>query len=305
MTESFGPYAVELKNLDKAMYPDCGVTKGDVVDYYRQVSDLMLPWLEDRVLTMQRFPDGIDREGFFQKNIPDYFPRWFTRQTVATSGGKQQVPVCNNLASLVYLANQGSLTQHVWLSRLGRIHYPDQMIFDLDPPDSDFEVVRRAAFDCLEIMDLLSLPAGIKTTGSRGLHVVIPLRRQQDFDTVRAFAGDCARLLVAKYPDRYTVEQRIDQRGGKLYLDVQRNAYGQTAVAPFSLRAREGAPVATPIRRRALHNPELHARSYTLNNIHRYLGQTGNPWHGLRRHARGLSQARKKLDKLLSSEVET
>ncbi|MEJ2531326.1 MAG: non-homologous end-joining DNA ligase [Halioglobus sp.] len=300
MTETFGPYALELKNLDKVLYPDSGITKGDVIDYYRRIADLMVPWLKGRVLTMQRFPDGIHAEGFFQKNMPAYFPDWFTRRTVEVSDGKQQVPVCNNLASLVYVANQGSITQHVWLSRLDRIHHPDQMIFDLDPPGDDFEPVRRGARDCLELLEELSLAAGIKTTGSRGLHVVTPLRRQHDFDAVRAFARDCARLLVARYPDRYTIEQRIDRREGKLYLDVQRNAYGQTAVAPFSLRAADGAPVATPIPRRTLDDPGLNSRSYRLDNIHRFLGQIGDPWNGLRRHASGLAPARRKLDSLLA-----
>jgi bifunctional non-homologous end joining protein LigD len=213
------------------------------------------------------------------------------------------VPICSNLASLIYVANQASVTQHVWLSQIDRIHHPDQMIFDLDPPDDDFQAVRRAAQDCLELLDELSLPAGIKTTGSRGLHVVIPLRRQEDFDAVRAFARDCARVLVARHPENYTLEQRIDQREGRLYLDVQRNAYGQTAVAPFSLRALQGAPVATPIPRRLLDDPDLHSRAYTLDNIHRFIGQVGNPWHGLRRHACGLSPARKKLDRLRSSRL--
>ena len=300
MLKRFGPYTVELKNLDKVMYPESGFTKDDVIGYYQKVGNLMTPWLSDRVLTMQRFPDGIGKQGFFQKNFPDHFPSWFTHRTVEVSDGKQQVPVCNNLASLVYIANQGSITQHVWLSRLSRIHHPDQMIFDLDPPDDDFEVVRRAALDCLEVLDALSLPAGVKTTGSRGLHIVTPLRRQEHFDTVREFARDCARLMVARHPDRYTLEQRIDRRDGKLYLDVQRNAYGQTAVAPYSLRAREDAPVATPIPRRALDNPDLHSRSYTLESIHRYLAQSGNPWQDLRRRSCGLTPARKKLDRMLS-----
>lgn len=300
MAARFGPYTVELKNLDKVLYPDAGITKGDVIEYYRWIADLMLPWLHDRVLTLERFPDGIQAEGFIQKNIPDYFPSWFTRRTVEASDGDQDVPVCSNLASLVYVANQGSITQHVWLSRLDRRHHPDQMIFDLDPPGEDFEEVRRAAVDCLEVLDALDLSAGIKTTGSRGLHVTVPLRRQEGFDTVRSFARDCARLLVTRHPDRFTLEQRIDQREGKLYLDIQRNAYGQTVVAPYSLRAREGAPVAMPIARRALDDPALHARVYTLGNIHRYLRQTANPWQDLRRHARSLAPARKKLDRLLS-----
>ncbi len=303
MRQQFGSYEVELSNTDKVLFPDCGITKGEVIDYYREVSRLMLPWLRDRVVTMQRFPDGLGKEGFFQKQVPDYFPDWFTRRTVDVADGTQQVPVCDNLASLVYLANQASITQHVWLSRVERIHHPDQMVFDLDPPGEDFDTVRQAALDCLALLDELSLHAGVKTTGSRGLHVLVPLRRREDFDTVREFARDCARVLVARQPARYTLEQRKDRRGGRLYLDVQRNAYGQTAVAPFSLRAIAGAPVAAPIPREKLEDSRLHARSYTLRNIQRYWGEVGNPWRHLRRRARTLAGARKTLDALLQNQA--
>lgn len=301
MKQQFGPYSVEIGNREKVFYPGDGITKGDVIDYYRRVADRLIPHLKDRPVTLERYPDGIDEEGFIQKKFPDYFPDWFDRKRVATEQGQQTVPVCNNLASLVYLANQGSVTQHVWLSRVDRPDIPDQMIFDLDPPGDDFSSVVGAARDCLELLDELALTGFVKTTGSRGLHVMVPLRRLWNFDAVRDFARDCARVLVDRFPDRYTLEHRIENRRGRLYLDVLRNAYGQTVVAPYSLRPKAGAPVATPLERDALSNPELSAQSYRLDNIFQYLGQKNAPWSGMRRHARGLPSAANKLARILQA----
>ncbi len=252
---------------------------------------------------MERYPDGIGEDGFIQKRLPDHFPRWFRHATVPTRDGEQSVPLCNNQASLIFLVGQASLTQHLWLSRIDRPRQPDQMIFDLDPPEglsakAGFERVRRAARDCLTLFDELGLPTYLKTTGSRGLHLLVPLRREEDFDRVRAFARDCAERLEARFPERYTLEQRLNKRGGRLYLDIQRNAYGQTAVAPFSLRCKPGAPVATPIHRNKLDDPDLHSQRYRLDNLFRYLGQTENPWHDMRRRAGSLEPARRRLAQL-------
>jgi len=298
MKRRFGHYSFEVVHRDKVFFPDPGITKGQVLDYYEKVASYLLPHLRDRPLTMERYPDGVADEGFIQKQRPDYFPHWLQAAQVETEKGPQTVPVCGNLASLMYVVNQGCVTAHVWLSRLDRRRKPDQMIFDLDPPGNSFAPVRQAAKDCLELLDELGLPVFIKTTGSRGLHLVVPLRRHEDFDAVREFATACARVLVARYPDRYTLEQRIAKRGGRLYLDVQRNAYGQTAVAPFSLRARAGAPVACPIDRSQLWDSSLHAQSYTLKNLFRSLSHKQNPWHDMRRRASGLAGARRVLEKL-------
>jgi bifunctional non-homologous end joining protein LigD len=302
MRKQFGRYSVELSNRDKIFYPGISLTKGDVIDYYEKVAEFILPHIRQRPLTMERYPDGIDDEGFIQKNFPDYFPSWFERARVRTREGRQTVPVCRNRASLVYLANQGCIACHVWLSRLDRPQKPDQMIFDLDPPGSDFEPVRQAARDCLALFDELGLTGYLKTTGSRGLHLLLPLRREHSFDEVRDVATDLARVLVRRYPDRYTLEQRKDKRKGRLYLDVQRNAHGQTAVAPYSLRARPGAPVAAPIDRERLDDAGLHARFYTAKNLFRSLAQKKDPWRGLKKSARSLSVVKRDLAQLLKHE---
>lgn len=298
-TRHFGRYKVKLIHTDKKLYDNPAFTKNDLFHYHHRIAGLMLPHLKNRMLTMERYPDGIHKKGFFHRQLPDYFPDWFGRVTVKTEEGRQAVPVCNNLASLLYLVNQGSITQHVWLSKKDLADRPDQLIFDLDPPGKEFEPVRRAALDCLHLLDELDLVGYVKTTGSKGLHVTVPLRREHAFDEARKFARDCARLLVKRKPDSYTLEQRIDSRGGRLYLDVQRNAYGQTVVAPYSPRPVAGAPIATPIARTRLQDHSLHARSYTIKNIFRHLSGDNNPWKGMHRHAKNLKEANKQLQRLL------
>lgn len=300
VTRRCGPYTLRLTHLDKVLYQQAGITKQEVVDYYGRIASLMLPELKDRPLVMERYPDGVHEEGFLQREMPEYFPDWFQQTVVTTKEKTQQVPVCNNKASLLYLANQGSLAQHAWLSRRDRADKPDQLIFDLDPPAEDFEPVRQAALDIIALLDELGLASYTKTTGSRGLHVMVPIRRQHRFDQVRAFARDCAHLLVSRKPGSYTLEQRIADRGGRLYLDVQRNSYGQTAVAPYSLRARTGAPIATPVSRSQLRDPELHAAYYTIKNIFSSTAQRADPWQNHRQHARSLKGPASRLKKLLA-----
>jgi len=296
--EVFGTCRVELKHLNKCFFPGAGLTKGDVIAYYKRVAKVMLPHLADRALTLQRFPDGITGEGFFQKHLPAHFPDWFARTDVVSDAGGMTVPVCNNLASLVYVANQGAICLHTGLSRLDEPDAPDLMVFDLDPPHDGFEPVRRAAADCLALLDKLGLPGFLKTTGSQGMHVAVPLRREATFDEVRDFARDCARWLVHRDPDRYTLEQRIDARGRRLYLDVTRNAYGQTVVAPYSLRALPGAPIALPIVRDRLTDPALHARHYLLSDITRQLAAADDPWYAMRRRAHGIGKPQCRLARL-------
>lgn len=297
-TRTFGPYRFESSNEEKIFFPDSGITKGDLIDYYSRIASTMVPHLRDRPLTMHRFPDGMGGEEFFQKAVPDYFPEWVGRVRVETTAGPQDQVLCQNAATLAYLAQQGCITPHVWLSRRDRLDRPDQLVMDLDPPDDNFDVVRRAAFRVRELLDELKLESCVKTTGSRGVHVLVPLDRLDHFDAVRSVARRMAKVLAARYPDDLTAEQRKDKRGGRLYLDVGRNAYGQTAVAPYAVRARPGAPVATPVTWDELGRPELHSRTYTVANVFRRLGQRGDPWSEIRRHGRSLAPAGRRLEQM-------
>ncbi|CAL9635631.1 Multifunctional non-homologous end joining DNA repair protein LigD [Streptomyces sp. enrichment culture] len=295
-----GRRTVEVHRPDKVLFPGGGdageYTKGDLVDYHRAVAPFMLPHLRGRPLMLDRRPDGIEGPTFMQKNTPDGYPEWITRVEVAKEGGTVRHTVCDDTATLLYLVDQASVTLHRWLSRADRAHgvdHPDRLVFDLDPPGDDFAAVREAARLLGELLDELNLPSALMTTGSRGLHVIVPLSGHHDFDDVRAFAREVADALVAAHPDRLTTAARKKDRGDRLYLDVQRNAYAQTAVAPYTVRALPGAPVATPVSWDQLDDPDLHARRWTVADAVEQART--DPWAGLLRRGRALGPARRRL----------
>ena len=291
---------IHLKHLDKILFPEDRISKDDLVDYYKRISATMLPHLHDRSLTMQRFADGIQEGGFYQKEAPDYFPDWIHRVSIRVEeegGAEQDQITCENAATLVYLANQACITPHIWLSRADKIDFPDKLIFDLDPPDHDFAPVRQAAKHLRDLLDSLDLQSFVMTTGSRGLHVVAPLDRTLNFDSVRDFAHRVAELLARRHPDQLTVAQRKQKRGERLLLDYLRNAYGQNSITPYALRHLPGAPVATPIEWPELDDPDLDSQSYNVKNIFRRLGQKENPWKGMMNHVFSLARAQEKLEK--------
>lgn len=272
-------HRIDIKRGDKVFFPNSDFSKRDLVDYYSRIAPQMLPQVQDRPLTLRRFPDGIDRPGFFQKGAPDYYPDWIERILVNTAKGDQEMINVNSVGALAYIANQGAIELHMALSRQHDLDLPDQMIFDLDPPPGDdFESVRRAAQDTRALCLELKLPAFLKTTGSKGLHVVVPIEPEYSFDVVRNFARNFAQILVDRYPGRYTLEHRISKRAGKLYLDVFRNGTGQTVIAPYSIRALPGAPIATPLDWGELVGKGLTSGKYNLANIFRRLSHKADPW---------------------------
>jgi bifunctional non-homologous end joining protein LigD len=283
-----GGHDIEITNRDKLFFPGEGITKGELIDYYRRIADIMIPHMKGRPVTMHRFPDGIEGEGFFQQQIGDYFPDWINRISLAKEDGETTHLICDDAATLVYIANQGCVTPHVWLSRRDKIDYPDILIFDLDPPGNDFAAVRQASFYLHEILNELELKSYVKTTGSRGLHIATPLDRSADFDRVRAFAREVAKILVEKHPREVTDEQRKLKRGGRVFIDTGRNSYGQTAVAPYAVRAKPGAPVATPLEWEELEDSRINSQSYNIKNIWRRLSQKKDPWRGMWRQAHSL-----------------
>ncbi|MGC1122691.1 MAG: hypothetical protein WBA22_16535 [Candidatus Methanofastidiosia archaeon] len=200
-----GQYTVETSNEDRVFFPQGSITKGDLIQYYKDIAPIMLPHVKDRPVTMHRFPSGIQEEGFYHKEIPDYFPPWVDRVTIEKKeGGTSEQVVCNNAATLVYLANQACITLHTWLSRIGNLNYPDKLVFDLDPSDGDFGPVRAAALSLKERLIRVGLQPFVMTTGSRGVHVAAPLDGSQDFDTVRTFAKRLADSLAKEDPRHLT-----------------------------------------------------------------------------------------------------
>lgn len=298
-----GRRTVDVSSRDKVFFPDAGLTKGDLVDYYHRIADTFLPHVRDRAVAMKRYPDGIGGESFFQKDVPGHFPDWIRRVEIEKEGGALDQLVIDEAATLVYLADQGCVTPHVWLSRVDRIRHPDRLIVDFDPPGEDpdaaFDPVRWAARTARDLLEEVGLVPFVQTSGSRGLHIHVPLDRTADFDAVRHFAMDLAHLLAHRHPDRLTTAHRKAKREDRIFLDVLRNAYAQTSVAPYAVRARPGAPVATPLRWDELGRSGLSPVSYTIENLFQRLGQTDDPWSGMGRRARGLTGPREALNALL------
>lgn len=292
---------VEISKPDKVLFPNDGITKADLAGYYARVAERMLPHLAERPLHLQRFPDGIEHEEIHQKQAPDYFPDFVERVDVPRRGGGMvRHVIAVNAETLVYLADQAVITPHTWLSRANKLDCPDQLVFDLDPPRGDFDAVRDAARSLKDLLEEVKLVPFVKSTGSRGIHVVCPLDRSACFDAVRAFARDLAEIVAARDPDRFTTEQRKEKRRGRLYLDTARNAYGQTAVAPYAVRARGGAPVAVPLSWDEIGKKDFRPERYTLGNVFRRLSRKGDPWAEIKGSARSLREPWSRLDKLLA-----
>jgi bifunctional non-homologous end joining protein LigD len=295
-----GSHEIEISNRQKVFFPESGITKGDLIDYYHTVAEVMLPHIKRYPVSMQRFPDGLEGEGFFNKDAPDYFPEWIeTVEFPKREGGSFEAPIVDSTAALLYLADQAVVTFHPYLSRAEHLEHPDKMIYDLDPPEgtTDYAAVRQAALDLHHILSELDLVSFVQTTGSEGFHVVVPLDRKQDFDAVREFATQIARVLVKRHDEKYTLEQRKKKREGRIFLDMLRNAYGATSVAPYSVRARAGAPVATPISWDELREGAS-PRDWTLKSIPRRLGLIEDPWSGIMRHAQSTQNRILKVQEL-------
>jgi bifunctional non-homologous end joining protein LigD len=292
-----GRRTVEISRPDKVLFPP-DLNKADLAGYYEQVADAMLPHLADRPLNYERFPDGIDGQKIFQQHASSHFPDWIRRVSVPARKGTVEHVVASDPATLVYLAGQACIVFHRWLSRSDRLDRPDLLVIDLDPSVHDADEIRRAALMFGALLRELGLEPWAMTTGSRGYHVVVPLQRRADFDAVRAFARDLAELAAAREPRTFTNEQRKAKREGKILIDIQRNGYAHTAVAPYSVRPRPGAPVATPLRWDELEESSTIADRWTIEAVPGRLERDGDPWREISRHAQTLTAARKRLVQL-------
>jgi bifunctional non-homologous end joining protein LigD len=289
---------VEVTHADRVLFPADGITKGDLVAYYTEIARAMVPHLKGRPLTLWRYPRGIDQKGFVQQDFADSLPDWMGRVKVAKEGGTVVHPTADRRDALRWIANQNCVIVHAWLSRRDTLHTPDRIIFDLDPSDNDFAVVKATARTVADVLEEVGLVSYVQTTGSRGLHVVAPVKGGNDFDTVRQFARDVADVVAADDPAHRTVEMRKDKRGDRVYLDIMRNAYAQTAVAPYAVRARRGAPVATPLEWDELDRRGLRADSFKLRDVPKRVAENGDPWSDIARRGRSLTGPMKRLARL-------
>jgi bifunctional non-homologous end joining protein LigD len=265
---------VRLSNLDKVFWPEDGYTKGDLVEYYRAIAPWILPYLRDRPVVLTRFPDGIHGKSFFQKDAPSFAPAWLRTETIYSEGSERDLRyfVCDDESSLVYLANSASIPLHVWASRVASLERPDWCILDLDPKDAPFDGVVRVARFLRDLCGEIELPAYVKTSGSSGLHVLIPLGGQCTFDQAKTLAGLLARTTVAALPDIATIARVLSQREGKVYVDFLQNGHGKLIVAPFSVRPLPGAPVSMPLEWREV-VPSLDIRRFTIRTALRRMAQ--------------------------------
>ncbi|MBN2479640.1 MAG: non-homologous end-joining DNA ligase, partial [Parachlamydiales bacterium] len=282
-----------VSNPKKILFPKDKITKKEFVEYYKKIAKKMIPLIKDRPISLKRFPDGIEGKKFFQKKTLDYYPKWI--KTILVKREKKapiKMPLINDLDSLLYIANQvGEI--HIWLSKKNKQNKPDRLVFDLDPPSNDFQKVVQAAKDFKKLLDDLNLPSFFMTTGSKGLHIIIPIKPQNDFDTVRDFAKKIALILTQKYPEKYTAETRKEKRKDRVFIDYLRNGFAQTTIAPYSVRAIEKAPIATPIEFNEL-SKIFNSQNFNVKNI--FKKQSKNPFSTLNSNAVSIKSAINKVN---------
>jgi bifunctional non-homologous end joining protein LigD len=278
------PQPFELTNLHKVWFPQAGITKAEVLDYYRRIAPRLLPFLRDRPATLERLPDGINRGSaphFWQKNTPAGYPDWIPRIDIPTENGKPvNYALVNNVETLLYLVNQGTITIHVWPSRVTNLDEPDYLVFDLDPGGAGFPEIVVVARKLHEVLKRLGRDSFVKTSGKRGLHVVMPWD-EGDYGTAREWAIEVADRVVEALPDIATLEFRKTKRGKRVYIDVMQNARGKHVVPPYVLRPVPEAKVSTPLSWREV-NEDLDPSRFTLKTIFRRLTrQKQDPWASL------------------------
>ena len=292
---------IGLTNLDKVLFPKSGITKGELIKYYLKIAPTMLPHLEGRPLSFQRFPDGIGAEGFYQKQAPQNYPEWIKRIPLGVNEIVDYASA-DSTAALVYFAQQAVIVIHTSLARADKLHHPDLMIFDLDPQTEDFEAVRQTAFAMRELLKDIGLESFVKTTGGRGVHLAVPLDRAADFDEAHEFASRVAELYERRHPDEVTTEISKAKRGSRIFIDTNRVHYAQTAVAAYSVKNREGAPVAAPITWEELADKKIKSDSFNIKNVFDLLKRRADPWKSIYKKGQSLKKAEVLLKKLAQTE---
>src|SRR5215210_2082038 len=288
-----------ITHPEKILFPAEGITKGELASYYESIASVMLPHLRRRPITMERFHRGIGAPGFFQKDVSKGFPEWLERVEVPKHGGTVHHPIANDARSLLWLANQNSITIHVWPSRTPNLYNPDICVFDLDPANEDaVETLRAAALSLRDLLQELGLPSWIKTTGSKGFHIAVPLDAKADFGTVARFAHRVGKLLVARDPENLTREFHKVDRRGRILVDTGRNDYSATFAAAYTVRAKRGAPVSAPCTWEEVERGEVSPRTFTIRNMGQRIANVGDLWSALLKTKRSLRLPIERLGKL-------
>ena len=266
-----------ITHPDKILFPQDGITKGELAAYYESVAPVMLPHIAGRPITMERFHRGIGEKGFFQKDVSKGFPEWLQRVAVPKKDGTVHHPIVGDTRSLLWLANQNSITPHVWTARVPDLWHPDLCVFDLDPAKDEPEVLRDTAVALRDLLRELHLESWLKTSGSKGFHIVVPLDGAADYAEVGRFANAVGAAMVRRDPQRLTQEFSKADRAGRILVDTARNAYHATFAAPYAVRPLPGAPVSAPCTWEELERG-AGPRSFTLRGMASRLAQTGDVW---------------------------
>ena len=287
-----------ISHPDKILFPEDGITKGELASYYEMIAPAMLPHLRGRPITMERYHRGITAPGFFQKDVVKGFPEWLERVEVPKKDGTVHHPIANDARSLLWLANQNSITIHVWPSRAPNLYYPDICVFDLDPSnENEPERLRNAALMVRDFLNELGLTSWVKTSGSKGFHIAVPLDGKSDFGVVARFAHVVGRVLVERDPENLTQEFSKVDRAGRILVDTGRNGYSATFAATYTVRAKAGAPVSAPCTWDEVSSGAVGPRTFTLRMMEKRIAEVGDLWKDLLRSKRSLKAAIKQLQK--------
>jgi bifunctional non-homologous end joining protein LigD len=285
-----------ITHPEKVLFPDDGITKGELAAYYEAIAPVMLPHIRERPVTMERYPSGIDKKGFWQKSVTKGFPDWLERVDVPKKDGVVHHPLVTDTQSLLWVTNQNTITQHVWVSRVPKLYYPDVCVFDLDPSrDDEPDVLRAAALALRDLLDELGLPSWVKTSGSKGFHILVSLDGSARTGEVARFAGAVGKLLVARDPDHLTQEFSKADRGGRILVDTGRNGYSATFAAAYTVRAKPGAPVSAPCTWDEVESGAVGPRTFTLRTMGERIKKAGDVWQNIQKRKRSLADASARL----------
>ena len=280
-----------ITHPEKVLFPDDGITKGELAAYYEAIAPLLVPHIRARPITMERYPSGIGAKGFMHKDVTRGFPAWLERVEVPKKDGTVHHAIVTDTRSLLWMANQNTITLHVWPSRAPRLYHPDVCVFDLDPAEDEPDRLRAAALGLRDLLAELGLPSWVKTSGSKGFHIVVPLDGRLDGGHVAGFAHRVGRLLVERDPRNLTQEFSKADRQGRIYVDTGRNGYSATFAAPYTVRAKRGAPVSAPCTWEEVERGTIAPQSLTLRTMAARVAEVGDIWHGVLEEAQSLTKA--------------
>lgn len=275
-----GKISLHLSNQNKIFFPDDGISKGDIINYYNEVSALILPYLEDRPEAMNRFPNGINGQSFYQKDVDlENSPSWLKTEKIYSESNDKYIDylLCNDKATLLYMANLGCIELNPWNSRISKIDQPDWAVIDLDPANNDFKEVVKTALTVKEIMDELDTECYCKTSGATGLHIYIPLGAQYSYNSVKLFSELIANEVVSRLPQSTSVKRPVENRQNKIYIDFLQNRRGQTLASAYCVRPRPGATVSTPLEWGEV-NEKLSPSQFTIKNVMKRFERKGDLW---------------------------